>query len=51
VPNQPKTPNRTLRVADDIWFRAKEIAKDRGETLTAVILRALERYIRTHGHD
>lgn len=51
VPNQPKTPNRTLRVSDEIWFRAREIAKDRGETLTDVIVRALVRYIRTYGHD
>lgn len=50
-PNQPKTPKRTARIPDDIWFRVREIAKDRGETVTDVILRALKRYIRDHGGD
>ena len=51
VPNQPKTPNRTVRVSSEIWFKAMDIAKDRGETLTDVIVRALVRYIRTYGND
>jgi hypothetical protein len=50
VPNQPKTPNRTIRVPSELWFRAKEIAKDRGENITDVIIRALTRYVRTYGN-
>lgn len=45
VPNQPKTPKRSVRVPTDLWEAAKRKAKDRGETLTDVIVRALRRYI------
>ena len=45
-PNQPKTPNHTIRVDDDLWKAALRKAHDRGETLTDVIVRALKRYIR-----
>jgi antitoxin component of RelBE/YafQ-DinJ toxin-antitoxin module len=44
VPNQPKTPQRTVRVPDDVWVKAKAAAEKRGETLSDVIRRALERY-------
>jgi predicted HicB family RNase H-like nuclease len=46
VPNKPKTPQRTVRIPDEVWFAAKQKAARRGETLTDVILRALKRYIR-----
>lgn len=45
-PNQPATPNRTVRVSDDLWHAAQRKAADRGETVTDVIIRALERYVR-----
>lgn len=48
VPNQPKTPQRTVRVPDDVWHEAKATADQRGETLSEVIRQALERYIRKH---
>jgi hypothetical protein len=48
VPNQPATPNRTIRVPDDLWQAAKRKAADRGETVTAVIIRALIRYVRDY---
>lgn len=53
VPNQPREDrsNRTFRETDEVWDKVKEIAKERGETITDVIHRALERYIRTYGHD
>jgi predicted HicB family RNase H-like nuclease len=44
VPNQPKTPQRTVRVPDDVWERAKVRAEARGETVSDVVRRALERY-------
>ena len=47
-PNQPATPNRTIRVPDEVWEAARRVAQDRGETLTAVIVRALVRYVREH---
>ena len=46
VPNQPKTPNHTIRVDDDLWKAALRKAHDRGETLTDVIVRALVKYLR-----
>lgn len=49
MPNQPATPNRTVRVPDELWEAAKRKAADRGETVTAVILRALTRYVREYG--
>lgn len=46
MPNQPKTPKRSVRVSDEIWQAVKEKAKKRGETITEVILRSLKRYLR-----
>lgn len=46
VPNQPKTPKHGVRVPDDLWQAVKVKAKQRGETITEVILRALIRYLR-----
>jgi hypothetical protein len=40
------TPPRSVRVPDDLWRAAQEKAARRGETLTDVIRRALERYVR-----
>jgi hypothetical protein len=51
VPNQEATPRRTLRIPDEIWEEALRIARDRGETVTDVVLRALKRYIREFGED
>lgn len=44
MPNQPKTPQRTVRVPDEVWERAKARAEARGETVSDVVRRALERY-------
>lgn len=48
MPNQPATPTRTVRVPDGLWEAAQRAAADNGETVTDVILRALERYVREH---
>lgn len=48
VPNQPATPNRTVRVSDEVWEAAQRKASDRGETVTDVIVRALIRYVRDY---
>lgn len=48
MPNQPKTPKRGVRVPDELWQAVKVKAKDRGETVTDVILRALKRYLRDY---
>lgn len=51
MPNRPATKHRTVRVPDDLWEQAKRVAADRGETVTDVIRRALERYVRQHPLD
>ncbi len=38
------TPIRTVRVPDDVWQSAQERAAEKGETVSAVIVRALKRY-------
>lgn len=45
VPNQPKTPNRVLRVEESLWRAAQEKAKAEGRTLTSVIVAYLKRYV------
>lgn len=37
-------PIRTVRVPDDIWKAAQAEAERRGESVSAVIVRALKRY-------
>lgn len=51
MPNQPATPNRTMRIPDEVWQEAQRIAADRGETVTDVVVRALRRYVRQFGDD
>lgn len=45
MPNQPKTPQRTIRVTSDVWEAAKTRAAERGETVTDVLVRALREYV------
>lgn len=45
-PNQPKTPNRTIRIPDEVWFAALAKADERGEVLSEVIRDMLEKYAR-----
>lgn len=44
MPDQPKTPLRSVRVPDDVWQAAQDRAAEKGETVSAVIVRALKRY-------
>ncbi len=44
MPNQPKTPQSSFRIPVDLRDAAKAKAKARGESLTAVVVRALEDY-------
>jgi hypothetical protein len=45
VPNQPKTPTRSIRIADDIYLPAKERAESEGRTLSDVVRELLSEYI------
>ena len=38
------TPIRTVRVPGDVWQAAQERAAEKGESVSAVIVRALRRY-------
>jgi predicted transcriptional regulator len=51
VPNVEGTPRRTIRVPDELWEAVKRIAKDRRETVTEVVIRALTQYVRNHPYD
>ena len=46
MPNQPKTPIRSVRIPDEEWQAAQRRAAERGETVSAVIRRMLRRYAR-----
>ena len=45
MPNQPKTPITATRIPEELKAAAKAKAAERGETLTAVIVRGLEEYV------
>lgn len=46
VPNQPKTKIRAVRVPDELWEAAQEVAASKGETVSDEIRSALERYVK-----
>ena len=46
MPNAPKTPSRNVRVPDDLWEAAVSKAAARGETVSDVLRRALEKYVK-----
>ena len=47
MPNQPRpdNPGRNVRVEAALWDAAKAKATERGETVSDVIRRALQRYV------
>jgi hypothetical protein len=49
VPNH--TPTRGIRVSDELWQAAKATAAEQGETVTDVVVRALDQYVRSHGWE
>lgn len=48
MPNSPATPNRNVRVPEDLWDEVLRIADDNQETATDVVLRALRSYVRNY---
>jgi predicted HicB family RNase H-like nuclease len=46
MPNQPKTPQRTVRVPDEVWDEARAAAERQGESISDVIRRSLEDYVK-----
>lgn len=51
APAPVRTPVRSFRVADETWLAAVELTAARGETVTAVLVDALERYLEQHGTE
>lgn len=41
----PKTPTRTIRVADDLWIAVQKKAAAEQVTVTSIIIAALEDYL------
>jgi predicted DNA-binding protein len=39
------TPKRSIRIDDELWERATQLAAERDENLSAIIREALENYI------
>ena len=46
TPQMPETTPRAIRIPDDLWAAALEKAQAEGTTVTAVVLKALERFIK-----
>jgi Arc/MetJ-type ribon-helix-helix transcriptional regulator len=46
VPNQPATPNRTVRLDDELWDAVRRRADDDAVTMSEVVRRALRAYLR-----
>ena len=45
TPNK-RTPNRAVRISNELWQAAQAKAEAKGETVSDVIRRALERYVK-----
>lgn len=44
MPDERHTPLRSIRIPDATWHAAQAKAKERGESVSDVVRRALERY-------
>lgn len=50
MPNQPKVKVSTFRIPPELKARAQAAATANGTTLTAVIVSALEQYVKKNGN-
>lgn len=48
-PATGKTPNRTVRVPDEVWEEAKRKAESEGRNVSDVVNECLRRYLRRKG--
>lgn len=46
VPNQPRTPLKSFRIPEDLYRAAQDAAAANDETVSDVVRRALERYVK-----
>ena len=49
--DKAKTPTRTVRVSDELWFAAKDKAAVEGCTVTDVIVASLEAFVESSSGD
>lgn len=45
MPNQPKTPVRTVRVPDELWDRVRLVARARGVSVSDVVRELIEAHV------
>jgi predicted DNA-binding protein len=48
VPNKPKTKGKSVRVPDELWQEAMELARENGETNSDIVREALQEYVEKH---
>lgn len=46
MPNVPKTPLRSFRIPDEVYRAAQAKAAEKGESVSDVVRKALERYVK-----
>lgn len=46
IADSPETPRRTIRIPNKTWNAAKATAKRKGDTLSEVVRKSLERYVK-----
>lgn len=46
MPNAPRTPLRSFRIPDDLYLEAQRVAATQDESVSDVVRRALERYVK-----
>jgi predicted HicB family RNase H-like nuclease len=46
MPNQPKTPLKSFRIPAELYAAAQAKAAERGESVSEVVRKALERYVK-----
>ena len=46
MPNKPKTPLKSFRIPQDLYEAAQAKAAEKNETVSDVIRKALERYVK-----
>lgn len=46
MPNAPRTPLKSFRIPEDLYREAQQIAADEDQSVSDVVRKALERYVR-----
>jgi len=48
VPNAPATPNRNVRIPDELWDEVRRIAEDLGISRSELVRRAIHAFVRRY---